>query len=151
MTLRYMTLRHMKIEKIMFGKMKFYSSLFLLILSSVVYAQNFNDIELSKKWLQLVDSGKYSETWREADSFFKQQITQEKWTKVINQVRTPLGKVISRRKINAKEFLSLPGAPDGKYLVLQFKTAFQNKKDAIETLTFNIRKEPWKVVGYFIK
>ncbi len=134
-----------------FINIKIYLCVFLLIFSSLVSAQNSNDTESSKKWLQLVDSGKYSESWNETDSFFQQQITQEKWTKVIDNVRTPLGKVVSRKKISSKEFTSLPGAPVGKYIVLQFKTAFQNKKESTETLTLSNSNEIWSVIGYFIK
>ena len=134
-----------------FRNIKFSLSIFLLLCSSVVFAQNFNGIESSKQWLHLVDSGKYSESWSETHSFFKRQVTQKKWAKVIDNVRTPLGKVVSRKKISSKEFTSLPGAPDGKYIVLQFKTEFQSKKDAIETLTFSKSYEEWSVIGYFIK
>ncbi|MEB8434300.1 DUF4019 domain-containing protein [Cocleimonas sp. KMM 6892] len=134
-----------------FKNVNFLLSVFLLFFSSVIYAEKFDDVGESNKWLHLIDSGKYSESWSETDPFFKQQITQEKWTKVINNVRTPLGNIISRKKINSKEYTSLPGAPDGKYIVLQFKTAFQNKKDSTETLTFSYSNERWSVVGYFIK
>ena len=50
----------------------------------------------------------------------------------------------------SKEFTSLPGAPDGEYLVMKFKTEFQNKKDSIETLTFNKSDKKWRVIGYYI-
>ncbi len=134
-----------------FKNIKFSLCIFLLLFSSVVYAQNLNDIEASNKWLHLVDSGKYSESWSETDSFFKQQITLEKWTKALNNVRAPLGKTISRTKMSSKEYTSLPNAPDapdGKYIVLQFKTVFQNKKDSTETLTFSKSNEGWSIVGY---
>ena len=85
-----------------FKNIKLSLSVFLVIFSSIVCALNFNDIEASNKWLHLVDSGKYSESWSETDSFFKQQITQEKWTKALNTVRAPLGKIISRSKIGSK-------------------------------------------------
>ncbi len=47
---------------------------------------------------------------------------------------------------------SLPGAPDGKYVVIQFKTSFENKKSATETITPMMDNDgKWRVSGYFIK
>ncbi len=34
-----------------------------------------------------------------------------------------------------KHSTSLPGAPDGEYVVIEFITSFSNKKSAIETVT----------------
>ena len=46
----------------------------------------------------------------------------------------------------------LPGAPDGQYVVIQFKTAFANKQSAIETVTPMLEEDGrWLVAGYFIK
>jgi hypothetical protein len=60
--------------------------------------------------------------------------------------------VISR-KLKTKVYkTSLPGAPDGQYVVIQFETSFQNKKSAIETVTPMFEKDGrWKVSGYYIK
>jgi hypothetical protein len=46
----------------------------------------------------------------------------------------------------------LPGAPDGEYVVYQYKTSYKNKKKAIETIT-PMKEEDgvWKVSGYYIK
>ncbi len=47
---------------------------------------------------------------------------------------------------------SLPGAPDGQYVVIQYKTAFENKKAGVETITPMLDKDKkWRVSGYFIK
>jgi hypothetical protein len=35
---------------------------------------------------------------------------------------------------------SLPGAPDGEYVVLIFNTVFENKKAAVETVTMTPEK-----------
>ena len=47
---------------------------------------------------------------------------------------------------------SIPGAPDGEYVVIQFKTSFENKKSGIETVTPMLDKDgKWRVSGYYIK
>jgi hypothetical protein len=66
--------------------------------------------------------------------------------------RQPLGKLISRKVKSATYATSLPGAPDGQYVVIQFKTSFENKKSGIETVTPIIDKDGnWRVSGYYIK
>jgi hypothetical protein len=42
--------------------------------------------------------------------------------------------------------------PDGQYVVIQYKTAFENKKAGVETITPMLDKDKkWRVSGYFIK
>jgi hypothetical protein len=63
-----------------------------------------------------------------------------------------MGDFISRSVKSAEYATSLPGAPDGEYVVIQFSAGFTNKKSAIETVT--PMKDPdgkWRVSGYYIK
>ena len=106
----------------------------------------------AKKWLGMVDSGKYGESWKESAEFFRNAVREEQWEESLQAVRKPLGKLISR-KINTKTYItSLPGAPDGEYVVIQFDSSFENKKSAIETVTPMMDKDgKWRVSGYYIK
>jgi hypothetical protein len=46
---------------------------------------------------------------------------------------------------------SLPGAPDGEYVVMQFNTSYTQKKSAVETVTMVLDKDgKWHVAGFFI-
>ena len=67
-------------------------------------------------------------------------------------VRKPLGNMISR-KVQSKIYTaSLPGAPDGEYVVIEFVTSFEKKKSAIETITSMLDRDgKWRVSGYYIK
>jgi hypothetical protein len=106
----------------------------------------------AKKWLGLVDSGKYAESWKESAELFRNAVSEEQWGQSLQAVRKPLGKLISR-KIKTKTYTtSLPGAPDGEYVVIQFGSSFENKKSAIETVTPMMDKDGrWRVSGYYIK
>jgi len=57
------------------------------------------------------------------------------------------------RQLDSKEYTtSLPGAPAGQYVVLHYKTAFANKKSAVETVIPLLDKDKkWRVSGYYIK
>jgi len=106
----------------------------------------------AEKWLTLVDSEKYAESWKEASELFRNAINQEQWKQSLQAVRKPLGKLVTR-KIKTKTYkTSLPGAPDGEYVVIQFQTSFENKKEAVETVTPMMDKDgKWRVSGYYIK
>jgi len=109
-------------------------------------------VTAAEAWLSLVDLGKYAESWDETAQFFKGQVSKDQWVKALQSVRGPLGKNISR-KLKAKGYeTSLPGAPEGEYVVIQFNTSFENSKHAVETITPMLDKDgKWRVAGYFIK
>ena len=106
----------------------------------------------AERWLGIVDEGNYGESWKEAATLFRQAITQERWEQALQGVRKPLGKLISRQMTSRTYTTSLPGAPDGEYVVLKFETSFERKKSAVETVTSTLDKDgQWRVAGYFIK
>jgi Protein of unknown function (DUF4019) len=106
----------------------------------------------SEAWLKFVDSGDYSQSWIEASSLFKAAVTQQQWEQKVRAARQPLGALISRNLKSAQYTTTLPGAPDGQYVVIQYDTSFANKKSAIETVTPMLDKDgQWRVSGYFIK
>jgi tetratricopeptide (TPR) repeat protein len=109
-------------------------------------------IEPAQTWLRDIDNGSYAQSWTNAAAYFQQAITLEKWVEALQQVRKPLGPLVSRKVMSAQELTSLPGAPDGQYVVMQFQASFANKKSAVETVTFMLEKDgKWKAAGYFIK
>jgi hypothetical protein len=109
-------------------------------------------VKAASKWLALVDEGKYSESWDEAAQLFKGAVTREQWGASLNSVRKPLGKLVSRTLKSKTYATSLPGAPDGEYVVIQYTSSFENKKSAVETITPMLDKNgKWRVSGYYIK
>jgi len=106
----------------------------------------------AESWLALTDSGKYADSWNEASQSFKSAVTKDQWQDALHQVRDPLGKLISRKLASATYTKSLPGAPDGEYVVIKFETSFENKHSATETIVPMLDKDgKWRVSGYFIK
>ena len=106
----------------------------------------------AERWLQMVDSEKYAESWKEAAVLFKDAINQEQWEQSLQAVRKPLGKLITRKMKTNTYKTSLPGAPDGEYVIIEFATSFEHKNSAIETVTPMMDKDgKWRVSGYYIK
>jgi len=126
------------------------------VLSYGVHAEQSAEeaaVASSQKWLSLVDTGKHAESWDEAAGYLKNAIPKQQWLELLQAFRKPLGKLISRKLISTQYATSLPGAPDGEYVVIQYETSFENKKSAIEQVTPMLDKDgKWRVSGYlFLK
>lgn len=106
----------------------------------------------ASEWLALVDEGRYGDSWQHASELFRVAVTKEQWESSLRGVRTPLGNVLSREVGSMQYVKELPGAPDGQYVVIQYKTSLEFKKSAVETITPMIDKDgKWRVSGYYIK
>ena len=106
----------------------------------------------TETWLGHIDAGDYAGSWREASAYVQGAITEQAWVASLTRVRTPMGPLLSRQLKQVQHTQSMPGAPDGDYVVLQFDTHFANKQAAVETVTFmQEKKGEWKAAGYYIK
>jgi Protein of unknown function (DUF4019) len=104
------------------------------------------------EWLALVDDEKYKESWDAASPLLRNAVTKQKFAQMSAAARKPLGKLVSRDLKSAQYATSLPGAPDGQYVVIRYATSFENKKSATETITPMLDKDgKWRVSGYYIK
>jgi hypothetical protein len=107
----------------------------------------------AESWLALVDSARYSASWTEAAAAFRAAVTQGAWDSTMVRVRGPLGATRSRELLGAQYSTSLPNAPPGEYVILQFRTVFAGREaPAVETVV--PMKDPdgtWRVSGYFIR
>jgi opacity protein-like surface antigen len=120
-----------------------------------VYADQLAEkpiIAAAQSWLGEIDSGNYGNSWKQASSYFQGAVTEKNWTDALTGARRPLGKLLARKLAKTQSATSLPGAPDGNYLVMQFDTSFENKKSAVELVTFVREKDGnWRAAGYYIK
>jgi hypothetical protein len=106
----------------------------------------------AQSWLALVDAGEYAKSWSAAAALFQKQVTADQWEETVRGVRGQLGKLVSRKAAKAEYSRTLPGAPDGEYVVQQYSSAFEHKKEGSETVVLVREKDgSWKVVGYFIR
>lgn len=102
-------------------------------------------------WLSHVDAAEYVTSWSNAGALFKSKLTPAQWEDAASDARKPLG-ALRTRKVKAVQYAtSLPGAPDGEYVVLQFDSSFENKMAGIETVTAVLEGGVWRIVGYFVR
>jgi hypothetical protein len=119
--------------------------------SFAVADENKPATDAARQWVSLIDQGQYAESWEKASELFRESIAKPDWEESLKMVRAPLGAVVSREVKNTARVTSLPGAPEGFYVIAEFDTSFQNKAGAIETITMSRQDNKWLVGGYYIR
>lgn len=106
----------------------------------------------AQSWLAQVDAAEYAQSWEAAAGYFRDRIPQAQWMTRVSGVREPLGKLKTRQESSARFRRSLPGAPDGAYVIIQYDSSFEHKASAVETVTpMKDADGRWRVSGYFIR
>lgn len=104
------------------------------------------------EWLELVDTQQYEKSWDESSPIFRTSVTQAKWVEAMQLVRKPFGEADSRKLEAAQAPASLPGLPDGEYLILTFTTKFSaSSLSSTETLSLVKEDGHYRAIGYFIR
>jgi len=107
-------------------------------------------------WLGEIDSGSYAKSWSDSATSFQKALSSDQWVTALNQVRTPLGKSLSRNLASALHQTAIPKAGgetlQGNWVIAQFDSSFENLKSARETVTFEKEADgTWRAAGYYIK
>jgi hypothetical protein len=106
----------------------------------------------AEAWLTLVDQAKYPESWEQSAKLFKGAVTKDQWHAALGAARGPLGKLVSRTLKSSQYTKTMPGAPDGQYVVIQYDSVFEKKAQAVETITPMADPDgEWRVSGYRIR
>lgn len=107
--------------------------------------------EVAGKWLALIDGRQYRTAWEQAASLFRAQIGIADWEAAVIAARRPLGNMLRRQLVSATFATTLPGAPQGEYVVLLFQTDFEHLQGATETVTPMLDGDRWRVSGYYVR
>lgn len=109
-------------------------------------------VAAAEQWLKLADADKGPETWSAAGTGFRSAVSAEQWTGMLQGARAPLGALKSRSLANARYTRTLPGAPEGDYVVIQYGAVYANRPGVTETVvTAREADGSWKVVTYLIQ
>ena len=101
-------------------------------------------------WVNLIDEGKYRESWQNASNSFKKDVTKRQWDIGLTYIRGPYGQVLSRE---VKSFsLSDYDSNLGKHrkAIIQFQTTLENQKTVTEFLTLQLVGSTWRVSTYYL-
>ena len=104
----------------------------------------------AQEWLALLDTDKYEATWKEGATFFKSKVSAEQWTAQIRQAHSSLDSLRSRSLVAARYTTSVPNAPDGEYVIAQYRATY-GKQETVETVSLKKDQDEWRVAGYFVR
>ena len=115
--------------------------------STTVAVSETEVVSAARSWLVLSDQGRWKDGWLATTSSFRKLNTVERWAKAAEQVRVPLGPLVSRTALSQE---SVPAPPAGVEVV-KFRTSFANKADALETVSLAREDGEWRVVGIYVE
>lgn len=105
----------------------------------------------SDRWLELIDHGKYAETWVAAAVVLQEAVPQQEWIADLAARQPKLGRTIMRERKSENYSKTLRGAPTGDYVIVTYLTKFEKTPLVEETLA--VAKDAigqWHVAGYDI-
>jgi len=103
--------------------------------------------DAARAFLELVDSGRWSDSYGRFGAAFRKLNSEAVWATVSQRVRPPLGAVVSRTLLGQE---TIPVPPAGVEM-LKFRTRFAIGGEKVETVTLNQEGGDWKVVGVTIE
>jgi hypothetical protein len=101
-------------------------------------------VAFGESWLQLIDTGDYVDSWKQASPSFRASVEQANWEEQLKAARGTFGLVKSR---NLKG-VTHSGAD---YTVVRFLSNFENKPKVIETVSLVRLDGQWRADGYMIR
>jgi hypothetical protein len=102
-------------------------------------------------FLGYLDHGRYADSYAYTGMLIRTQLDRDAYAKQLEKARAGVGALLSRELIDASYSTTVPGAPEGQYVVLHYGASFANRQQAEETLTLAFAKGYWRVSGYYIK
>jgi hypothetical protein len=102
-------------------------------------------------FLGYLDHGRYADSYAYTGMLIRAQLDRDSFAKQLEKARAGTGALLSRELIDAGYATTVPGAPEGQYVVLHYSASFANRQEAVETMTLAFAKGYWRVSGYYIK
>ncbi len=102
-------------------------------------------------FLGYLDQGRFADSYAYTGMLIRAQLDRDAFAAQIEKTRAGTGALQSRELIDASYTTTVPGAPEGQYVVLHYHASFADRQEAVETVTLAFAKGYWRVSGYYIK
>ena len=102
--------------------------------------------KLTESWLNLIDTGKYEESWEQLSTKLKDKYARDKWQVALHPLLEKTGKFKSRT------FKSIGYSdPETETVAVDFESSFAKSGPAAETIILELEKDgQWHVASYSI-
>jgi len=101
--------------------------------------------QLTEHWLNLIDTGKYPESWERLTAKLKANHPQQTWRATLHPVREKVGNFKSR-KLKGISYSD----PQTETVVVDFETSFSKFANASERVVLELENGDWHVASYSI-
>jgi hypothetical protein len=109
-------------------------------------------IAAARRWVALVDAGKYEASWDSAAALFRAALTKAQWVPAVGQAREPFEPFGARALLTSRYTRTLPNAPPGEYVILTYRTGVGAGRSVLETIVpMKDADGSWRVSGYFVR
>jgi hypothetical protein len=102
-------------------------------------------------FLGYLDQGRFADSYAYTGMLIRTQLDRDAFSTQIQKTRVDTGALQSRELIDSAYSTTLPGAPEGQYVMIHYHASFAKRPDTVETVTLTLAKGYWRVVGYYIK
>jgi hypothetical protein len=102
------------------------------------------------EWLQLVDSGKYAQSYAEGSAIFHSRITELAFEQKTKLYRDATGPIKFRAVDGVSMVGDLQNLPPGQYAIVRYHSKFANQPAAVETVYLTLENGLWRVAAYDI-
>jgi hypothetical protein len=102
-------------------------------------------------YLGYLDQGRFADSYAYTGLLMRNQLDPQTYAAKIENMRSGVGALQGRQLIDANLVNSVPGAPEGQYIVVHYHANYLNLNDAVDTITLAFQKGYWRVIGYYIK
>ena len=106
---------------------------------------------VAEAFLQLLDQGKYAESWQSSAKLMQGKISEKEWVEKLAKARTLSGEFVARERTDASYSTEAQDSPDGEYMMLTYSSNFKKATDVSEYVTVALEGTRWKVAGYFMQ
>jgi hypothetical protein len=101
--------------------------------------------QLATSWLNLIDTGRYAESWKQLGSKLQAKYSESAWASALRPLLSQAGK-IKKRTFRSFNYLD----SQGESVVIAFDSSFSNVTIGRETVTMVQEEGHWKITGYSI-
>lgn len=108
-------------------------------------------VKAATEWLKLIDAGDYGKSWDECAPLFREKVSRQQWVENLPKSRAAHGAFKARSFSAAASRTSLPGAPDGEYVMVRFLTDFEKAAAVEELVTMTFIGGAWRPTGYLLR
>lgn len=102
----------------------------------------------TKEWLGHIDAEQYDKSWDTSSKVLQLTVPRVQWKKIMDQIRKPFGKVVTRKMADVRTSKDPHGLPPGEYMVYVYQTKFAARENGYEMLTLVLDDGKWQVMTY---